>query len=335
MLKHRFKKINEIDQEIHDVEEKLKDSEEKTRRLKKFLSLKQTIKKFSQKENKTSEETSILDEMLVMHEEEKNGLAGYENTNQTLLNVNTANNSSIEPISPVISDNTPEQIVGENSLLQKIQEFKLKPVKKNEVQMKPIQMPKIEHDAPGFVMTQDALKNIKLNSIKPKNSVTSSPEDKPTELKLKLAERRALLEKKTVAASEESSSESDGDSKQIIPVLDEALSPVISNEGSGSDSEEDVDEFDLLENIFNVSGFQGDGVPEISRFKNALSIIHEDKTRPNSTMDELDELLESLKEQVSSLDNAIKKPQVPLSMHFNSAREDKPVILEAVLQPMP
>lgn len=38
-----------------------------------------------------------------------------------------------------------------------------------------------------------------------------------------------------------------------------SVKPKNSNAGSDSDSEEDVDEFDLLENIFKVSGFQGDG----------------------------------------------------------------------------
>lgn len=200
-------------EEINKISQKIPDFKEKIEKQKKILSLMLAIKKISEKEEKTPEEINSLNEMIAS-EKQKNALA----------------RESI----PVISDNTPEQIVGENSLLQQIQGFQLKPVKKNEVQMKPAQKPKPDHDVHGFVMTQDVLANIRLNSVKPKSSVTSRHnEDKLTELGITLAKRRALLEEETVTAGEESSSESDGDSKQIIPVLDEALFPVTSNEGSG------------------------------------------------------------------------------------------------------
>ena len=320
--------INKICQDIPDFKEKIEKE-------KKLLSLMLAIKKVSEKEGKTPEEINSLNEMIAMYEEQKIILAQFENTIKSVSNKGIID----EPVAaPAIL--TPDQTfhAEETSLfLQQLQKVALKKVEQN-TDKNTLASPENTGSASTTFLLDliNALSENKLKQVNRVNTVASeaSAETKSnqSELQRKLAERRVLLEE-TVTTSEENSSESDEDSKQIIPVLDEALSPVTSNEGSGSDSEKDVDEFDFLEKIFNTSGFQGDGVPDIFRFKNALSIIYEDKTRPNSTMDELDALLKSLNEQLSTLDNEIKKPQSPLSMYFNSARENKSVIVEAILKP--
>jgi hypothetical protein len=335
--KERIKQeeINKICQDIPYVEQMIKDSEKKTKKLKEILSLMHGIKNFFLIE-KNPAASKILTEMCGIYNAQKNALAGYENTNQTSLNVNAVNNP-IESISPVISDNTPEQTVSENSLLQRIQGFQLKPVKKNEVQMKPTQTPKIEHDVPGFVMTKDALANIKLNSVKPKNSVTSSPEDKPTELELKLAKQQALLDGKDTLNSNNPVTAEEEISKPLSTVPN--FENISTNEElinyklaklrrlkSSILSDEKLDdlEFEITEDLISRISI----IPEVNESRiNSMVLINEEESKPNSIMSKLDELLESLKEQVSTLDNTIKKPQVPLSMHFNSSPKDKPVIV--------
>lgn len=281
-----------------------------------LLLLMQAIEKLSEKQRKTPEEINSLNEMITMYEEKKIALAGHENTNQTLLNVNTVINSTVEPVITINSDNTAEQIVGENSFLKQIQEIQLKKGKKNGVQMKPAQKPKSEHDANGFVMTQDVLEKIKLNSVKPKNSVASIPEDKPPELELKLIKQRALLKEEIISK------------ESVTPVTD-----LLKSNDAHSESEEE-DNFDFYEKICHATGFSSDELDTRTRFINTLSKIFEDKTRPNSTMNELDELLKTLQGFINEPDKE-PKTQTPLSMHFNSLRGDAPKIVGVISKPTP
>lgn len=306
-----------------------------------LLLLMQAIEKLSEKQRKTPEEINSLNEMITMYEEKKIALAGHENTNQTLLNVNTVINSTVEPVITINSDNTAEQIVGENSFLKQIQEIQLKKVKKNEVQMKHAQKPKSEHDADGFVMTQDVLESIKLNSLKPKNSVASSPEDKPTELELKLAKRRAKADgentENTITVPNEMTIPNDvseclsnlSNAQEIIPFEIELKLRKLEVLRPHLNSQEFSDrEFAIIED-----GFSQENMAEQVERVNALSVIREDdENRVSMT---LDEVLKFLQEEISALDNETQKPQTPLSMHFNSPRGDAPKIVRAISKPTP
>lgn len=283
-------------EEINKISQKIPYFKEKIEKQKKLLSLMLAIKKVSEKEEKTPEEINSLNEMIAMYEEQKNALARES--------------------MPVISDNTPEQIVGENSLLQQIQGFQLKPVKKNEVQMKPAQKPKHDHDVDGFVMTQDVLEKIKLNSVKPKNSVASIPEDKPTELELKLSKQRAKAGENTENTITLSNDVSEClsnlfNAQEIIPFGIELKLRKLEVLRPHLNSQEFSDrEFAIIED-----GFLQENIAEQVERVNALPVIRED-----------DENRVSM-----TLNKELTQHKVPLSMYFNSSRrEDKPIIIEEI-----
>ncbi|WP_342219446.1 hypothetical protein [Rickettsiella endosymbiont of Miltochrista miniata] len=289
--------------------------------------LKKKIELLNAKKEKSPEEKIILISAIVLlidrlnAKAEKNPEDGITLGEMLALLKELANKTPSKTDEVVVEKRVVVEAVSQeiaSILEQQLRSVKLKPVKKNEVQKEHAKPAKEENDPPVFVINKTDLASINLKSVKRVNSVTSSHDEvQLTELEIKFAERRALIERKTVntssAISEESSSGSDGDSKLIIPVLEQATYPNfssgISDEGSGSDSEEDVDEFNFMENICNAPGFFG-GSRDIPQFINRLSKIYEDQT----TMDELDELLKTLQA-------------------FINEPDDEPVIVEAIVKP--
>jgi hypothetical protein len=286
--------FSEEQEMLSKIPEEISSLEKKMDKDRHLLSLMRSIKNYSGKEGKSPEEIAMLNGMITMYAEKKNDWSQYENTTESKLNGNKSE--------PAI----------DNSLFsQKLQAVKLKPVKKNEIQQE--QAVKEKNGLPAFIIDQKDLASITLKSANRNNSVTSShDEEKLSELDKILAKQRALLETENIIST--------------VSATDEESS-------SEADSEEKLDDFDFFEKVCNATGFSINEPDTSIRFINALSKIYEDKTRPNSSVDELDELLKTLQEFIDEQDYEIKKPQAPLSMYFKSSHEDKPVIVEEILKP--
>ncbi|MGC1853917.1 MAG: hypothetical protein WA659_00865 [Candidatus Aquirickettsiella sp.] len=93
---------------------------------------------------------------------------------------------------PINAEGTTQENV--SILAQQLRAVKLKSVNRSEIQKEYIQAAKQENGPSVFVMDKAALASIKLNSVNPNNTGTPSPEDKLTELEIKLAKQRAWVE---------------------------------------------------------------------------------------------------------------------------------------------
>ncbi len=293
--KRQEEEINEICQDIRIVEQKIKDLEVEIDKLKNSLPLKKMIKGFYKIKGKTPEEINILNALLVKHKEQKSALALDENASQTVLNVNTIK-PLMAPMSQVSSD-TSEQIVDGSSLLQQIQRVQLKQVAKN----------KVENGSPVFVINPNDLAGVKLKSVDPKNSVTSSHDErKPTEYEKKFAEIQAYNKEINNIVPSQTNDKSSEKWENLLEVLcNDYLTPEEINSKhffeiqekifSGDFNEEESQEFSVYaRNKMAAKEF-------IERPNRSLSLIRDfSESRPTSMM--FDKTLRPFQTDLSALE---------------------------------
>ncbi len=287
------------------------------------------IKDFSEKKEKFLVEMRVLKEMIKMYVSKKIDWSQYESEN------GLAKNIIGEPITdPAIFENQP-------SLQEQLQNFTFKKVNQNTEETKSIIS---NNDSSPLI--QELKKTLSATKLKPVDHSIPSNENKnnQSELEIKFAERQARLEEENNKDTNVSSTEG-GVSKKVAEPL-----PKVSNfnEVNLSETEKYINfrltnlksflspekfselEFKLIEEETSRLSI----IPEVNENNtNSMVLTDEKQTRPNSIMNKLGELSQFIQEEISSLDNEIKKLPAPLSMYFTSSDEGKPVIVDAILKP--
>lgn len=296
------------------------------------------------KDEKNSGIVTVLKQMISDYTDQKIQFSADKSEAETLLKADTISNSA------VISDDTSEQIVDENSLLQQIQKIQLKPINKNEVQKehKHAKTVKEKNGSPVFIVNPNDLTKITLKSAN-HNSVTSNPKNELTELEKILAKQRALLEEEIVNTEsitrEENLSVNEGANNNFsfYETKARALSMIIEEVESQRNSifftpvnEEPATDLDSDNDDIQKE------LRELEEFKEVeANIALEASLRQE--LEEAERQLEEVFQSLMDCDNKNAKPasnnKTPMSAYFkNSSSIDDskpviPVIVEEILKP--